>query len=146
MTPGVAEDQAAMQVLVSMIMFNMQGEGVGEVRDFFRKRLIKMGVVKPTEEEKAELAQEPQKPDPNAEFLQASAQQANADAQNKLSQVELNKARTEESRAKAQESQAKAITQMVGMRQQQRQQVIEAAKTLHDMKKPQEPLGGNTNE
>jgi hypothetical protein len=32
-----------------MAMMNMEGEGIGDVRDYFRMRLVKMGVIKPTD-------------------------------------------------------------------------------------------------
>lgn len=62
---------------------NMQGEGLSEVNQYYRKFLVQAGVVKPTPEEEKELqakAQEAQKPDPQAEYLMASAQKQAADA------------------------------------------------------------------
>jgi hypothetical protein len=65
-----------------MAMMNMEGEGISEVRDFFRQKLIRMGVVQPTEAEAEEMmaAMQNQKPDPNAVFLQAAAEEATAKA------------------------------------------------------------------
>jgi hypothetical protein len=54
------------------------------VRDFFRKQLLRMGVVKPTEQEAEQLMAEQQaqgqQQDPNAIFLQAAAEEAVAKA------------------------------------------------------------------
>ena len=79
---AITQDPETLQVLGAMAMMNMEGEGIGEVRGYFRNKLIKMGVVKPTDEEAKELTQEAANmpPDPNAEFLKASADQASAEA------------------------------------------------------------------
>ena len=78
----ITQDPETLQVLGAMAMMNMEGEGISEVRDYFRNKLVKMGVVKPTDEEASQLQQEAQNtpPDPNTEFLQASAEQAQAQA------------------------------------------------------------------
>jgi hypothetical protein len=87
----LTQDPETVQVLTSMAMMNMEGEGIGDVRDFFRGKLLRMGAVKPTEEEKKELETEQQasagKVDPNAEFLKASATKAQAEADKSLAQV-----------------------------------------------------------
>jgi len=82
-------------VLTSMAMMNMEGEGLKDVRNFFRKRLVRMGAVEPTEEEmqamEAELAN--QEPDANAELLLAEAEKSKT-------QALLNVARVSETEAK----------------------------------------------
>jgi len=79
---AISDDPETKQVLQAMAMLNMEGEGIGDVRDFFRKKLLRMGVVKPTEQEAEqmmiELQGQPQ--DPNAVFLQAAAEEAIAKA------------------------------------------------------------------
>jgi hypothetical protein len=81
---AITDDPQTKQVLQAMAMMNMEGEGIGEVRDFFRKQLLRLGVVKPTEQEAEMLAQEQemqgQQQDPNAIFLQAAAEEATAKA------------------------------------------------------------------
>jgi len=78
----IASDPETMQVIGAMIMMNMEGEGVEEAAGYFRKKLVSMGVVEPTEEEAKELAdaQANAKPDPNTVYLQAAAQEAEAKA------------------------------------------------------------------
>ncbi len=75
---AITEDPQDKQVLQAMAMMNMEGEGITEVRDFYRQKLIKLGVVKPTPEEaeklQAEAANAP--PDPNAVFLKAEAEKS----------------------------------------------------------------------
>jgi len=79
---AISDDQQTKQVLQAMAMMNMEGEGIGDVRDYFRKQLVRMGVVKPTEQEAQDMMVELQgKPqDPNAVFLQAAAEEAIAKA------------------------------------------------------------------
>lgn len=78
----ITTDPETMQVLSAMTMMNMEGEGIGDVRSYFRKKLIRMGAVEPTEEEAKALLEELQNmpPDANAEFLAAAAREADANA------------------------------------------------------------------
>jgi len=105
----ITQDPETLQVLGAMSMMNMEGEGIGEVRDFFRQRLIKMGVVKPTDKEMEALMAEAQnqKEDPNSIFLQAAAEEAvakaakaRADTIKTVADAELSRAKTAETLAK----------------------------------------------
>ena len=91
----ITDDPDTKQVLGAMAMMNMEGEGIAEVRDYFRQKLIKMGVIKPTDDETKKLVEEMQNqpPDPNAEFLKASSSQALAKAAESESNRELNEAK-----------------------------------------------------
>lgn len=73
---SLTDDAETKQVLGAMAMMNMEGEGITEVRDYFRKKLLRMGVVKPTEEEQQTMAEEMQnaQPSPNDQYLQAAAE------------------------------------------------------------------------
>jgi hypothetical protein len=78
----ITSDPETAQVLTAMAMMNMEGEGVGDANAYFRKKLLRMGVVQPTDKEAEELMAEMQgKPqDPNAMYLQAAAEEATAKA------------------------------------------------------------------
>lgn len=121
----ITQDQETLQVLGAMAMMNMEGEGISEVRDYFRKRLIRMGVVKPTDEELKALQEEQANtpPDANTQFLQASADQASAEAVKARADTVLtiNKAR---------ESEAKTMETLAGIDLAQRDQLLQAAETL----------------
>ena len=108
----ITQDPETLQVLGAMTMMNMEGEGISEVRDFFRNRLIRMGVVKPTEQEAealmAEMEAQGQQRDPNAIFLEAAAEeavakaaQARASTIKTVADAELSRARTIETLAKS---------------------------------------------
>lgn len=69
------QDQTLATVILSSALMNMDGEGLDDLRDYLRKKLVAMGAVKPTKEETQELQQEQanQPPDPNSVFLLAEA-------------------------------------------------------------------------
>lgn len=106
---AITSDPETSQVLQAMAMMNMEGEGISDVRDFFRKKLVRMGVVKPTEDEAEELAAMLQgQQDPNAIYLQAAAEEAvakaakaRADTVETIANAELKRAQTVETLARA---------------------------------------------
>jgi hypothetical protein len=51
-------DQELETVLTSLALMNMDGEGIDDAQKWIRSRLVRMGVVQPTDEEKAELKTE----------------------------------------------------------------------------------------
>lgn len=129
----LATDPETQQVLASMAMMNMEGEGISDVRDFFRKRLIRMGVIKPTEIEQQELVQELQQaqsqPDPQATYLQAAAQEATAKAGKAQADAQLTLAKTEETKAKTAET-------LANIDQSARSNVVDTAKKLQGILSP----------
>ena len=119
----ITQDPETLQVLGAMAMMNMEGEGISEVRDYFRKKLLRMGVVEPTEEEAVEMAQEAQnaQPDPNTLYLQAAAQEATSAAEKNRADTVLNLAKAEETRAKT----LKTITEVDATEQKQALEVLD---------------------
>lgn len=79
----LTQDPETLDVLSSLALMNMEGEGINDARQWSRRKLVRKGVVKPTEDELVELQQEAANapPDPNAQFLQASAEEALANAE-----------------------------------------------------------------
>jgi hypothetical protein len=113
---AITQDPQTQQVLTAMAMMNMEGEGISDVRAYFRNQLVRMGVVKPTDEEAQQLTIElqGQQQDPNAVFLQAAAEEAIAKAQRARADViktvadaELSQAKTVETLAKVDSTQVK---------------------------------------
>jgi hypothetical protein len=109
----ITQDPETAQVLTAMAMMNMEGEGVGDANAYFRKKLLRMGVVKPTDMEAEELMAEMQgKPqDPNAMYLQAAAEEASAkaakaraDTVETVASAELKRAQTLETLGKVDET------------------------------------------
>lgn len=113
----ITQDPSDAAVMGAMAMMNMEGEGIGDVRDYFRKKMVMQGVVKPTEEEKAEMeaAQQNQQPDANTLYLLAAAEKQKADAEKtradiigSLADAELTGADTELRGAQTQKTLAEA--------------------------------------
>lgn len=103
---AISSDPETQQVLQAMAMMNMEGEGIADVRDFFRQKLVRMGVVKPTDAEieqmQAEAANRP--PDPQTQYLQAAAEEAQANAAKARAGTVKTIADAEYSRARATET------------------------------------------
>lgn len=81
----LTQDPQTQQVLTAFAMMNVEGEGIEEIRGFFRRQLLSMGAVKPTKEEAAEIAQAQQAagqqpPDPQSQYLMAAAEESQAKA------------------------------------------------------------------
>jgi len=102
----ITQDPETQQVLTAMAMMNMEGEGVSDANAYFRKKLLRMGVVKPTEDEAQELMAEMQgqPQDPNAMYLQAAAEEATAKAAQARASTVKTVADAELSRAKTVET------------------------------------------
>jgi hypothetical protein len=107
---AITQDPQAQQVLQSVAIMNMEGEGLSDVRNFFRKKMVEAGVVQPTEEEMMQMqaAMANQQPDPNAIFLQAAAEEATAKAAGARAGVVKTVAEAELTRAKT----AKTISEI----------------------------------
>lgn len=98
-------------VLLASAFLNMEGEGIEELRPYWRKKLIGFGAIEPNKEEKAEIAdqqaaQAAAPPDANQTFLlseakknEATAVKTGADTFKTLAQTEEIKANTVETLA-----------------------------------------------
>jgi hypothetical protein len=86
-----AGDQELAQVAVLTAVMNQDGEGVGSVQKYARKRLVMMGVEEPNEEEQAQMAQAQQQPDPTQQL--AAAKTADLGASAELKQAKAGEAK-----------------------------------------------------
>jgi len=131
----ITQDPETQQVITAMAMMNMEGEGIGDANAYFRKKLLRMGVVKPTDDEAQELMAEMQgtPQDPNSMYLQAAAEEATAKAaQARASTVktvadaELSRAKTLEILSKVDETaQNMALTNAEAVQEILRGQIIQ---------------------
>ena len=133
----ITDDPQDRKVLVATALMNMEGEGLGDLSDYYRKQLVRMGAAKPTDEEKEEMAQEAanQKPDPQAQFLLASAEQAEADSA-------LKRAKTVEAVASAdlkRAETAKTFAETDGEANSQQIASVQALQALLASSQPQQP-------
>lgn len=122
-------DPQQQALLSSVILLNSEGEGLEDVRAYTRKQLVNQGVIPPTEEEKQQMqeAAASAKPDPQAVFLDASAQKAMADA--------------EKARAQVGTEHAKTIETLAGVQSAQLQDAIALAGAITPQEQPQQQQG-----
>ncbi|QTP32813.1 hypothetical protein B7759_01391 [Burkholderia glumae] len=79
------DDPQLKQIITSLALTNMDGEGIDDLQEYLRMQLVQMGVVKPTDDEKKKLqaiqeAQANQPPDPQSQYFLAAAQREGAAA------------------------------------------------------------------
>lgn len=119
----LTQDPQTLSVLTSLSLMNMEGEGLADANEYFRKQLLRQGVVKPTEQEAADLAEEAAnaQPDPNAQYLQAAAEEAAANAAKANASTVKTIAETEKVRAET----AKIITDIDETEQKQALEIID---------------------
>jgi hypothetical protein len=102
----VTTDPTTQQVLQAMAIMNMEGEGIGDIKEYFRKQLVQMGVVQPTEEEQQQMmeAQANVQQDAQTTYLLAEAAKSQAQAIQAQANTEYTLARSEETKAKTAET------------------------------------------
>jgi hypothetical protein len=131
----ITTDPETSQVLTAMAMMNMEGEGVSDANAYFRKKLLRMGVMKPTDDEMQELMAELQgaPQDPNSVYLQAAAEEATAkaakaraDTVETVASAELKRAQTLETLGKVdQTSQEMAMTNAKAVQEILQSQIVQ---------------------
>lgn len=132
----VTTDPENKQVLEAMIMMNMEGEGINEVNDYYRQKLIKMGVVKPTKEEQAQLeALMAAQSEPTAQekYFEAAAQNESAKAAKAI-------ADTEEAMAKSEKARADTLKVLSDLSIDEQKHVIELAQKIKEQQEPQQQI------
>lgn len=79
----ITEDPDTRAVLTAVMLQNMDGEGLQDIKRFNRSKLLRMGVVQPTKEEQAQMQQEQQaqQPDAQQQFLLSAAQKNAAETE-----------------------------------------------------------------
>jgi hypothetical protein len=127
-------DPETQNVLTAMAMMNMEGEGMGDIRAFYRRKLVKMGVIEPADEEKKQLeaAAAGAPPDPNAQFLAASAEKALADAEKARKDAVLTD-------AKVAQTHADTLETLAGIDQGRQQHAVDLAQKIGQMQEPAPP-------
>ncbi len=125
---AIESDPQNAAVIGLFILMNMEGEGLSDLNDYARKRLVEQGIVEPTEDEKKELeaAQANQQPDPQAEYLKAAAQNESAKAVKAQADTMLTAAKVEETRIKVAEM-------LAGIDASKQQQVLDLIQTLQGL-------------
>lgn len=109
--------------LINTAFLNMDGEGITELQDWIRGRMVRQGIVKPSKEEALQLQEEAQnqQPDPQSLALQAVAAKESALAEKAVADTQKSKADVVKTLADAQRIAAEtgktvAETQEMGLR------------------------------
>jgi hypothetical protein len=130
----VTSDPETQMILQSMAIMNLDGEVIGDIKDYFRKKLVQLGVIQPTEEEQQAMMEammaQGQQQDPQSMYLMAAAQEAQA----KAVQAQAN---TEYSLARAEETKAKTMETLSNIDIDQRKAAIETAEKIGAALQPQ---------
>jgi hypothetical protein len=97
----MTEDPQDKSILNSLILMNMEGEGLGDVREYYRKKLVTLGVLQPNEEERAEMeeAAANQQPSAQDQYLLAEAGKKAAETEESRADTGLKVAKTAETEA-----------------------------------------------
>ena len=132
----LTQDPETLSVLNSLAMMNIEGEGISDARQYFRRKLVRMGVVKPTDDEQQQMQAEAanQQPDPQSQYLLAAAQQAEADAAQ-------SRAKTVQTIADADLKRAQTAKTMAETMGEHNQQQIASAQALQQILMPQPQSG-----
>ena len=124
----MTQDPDAQRVLNYFLIRNLEGEGIGDLRKWARKKLVQLGIFEPTQEEAKQLAiqSQNQPPDPNSTYLLAVADEASAKAQKARAEMALTSARVGE-------VQAKTVETLSGVDGGKKKAALDTVKTLHGM-------------
>ena len=79
----LVQDPSDQAVLIGTAIANLDGEGLDEIKEYNRKKMVKMGISKPNEDDIKEaeaMAQQGQQKDANTIYLESAAQEAEAKA------------------------------------------------------------------
>jgi Phage P22-like portal protein len=130
------QDPETLQVLTNMVLMNLEGEGMNDVRSWARDKMVAMGVVKPTEEEASAMAQQQaqQQPDPQSQYLLAAAANQEQDAA-------LKRAKADNTAADTQLKQAQTVKTMAEAGSTQTQDQLSVAQAMQPPPPPPTPAG-----
>jgi hypothetical protein len=130
------------QVLQGVALMNMDGEGLEDARRYFRRKLVAMGVVEPTEKEIAEqqaAAQQAAQQPPSAQDQYLASEAGKADAQ-----AAQARATTVKTIADAGLSEAKTVETLANIDLDKQRGAIETAKAISEISERHSEMPGDT--
>ena len=128
----VVSDPETASVISTLTLMNMEGEGLSDARQYFRKKLVRMGVIQPNEQEHEELAEElaNQQPTPQDQYLISESKKLETEA------VE-NQVNTQLTAAKIEETTAKTLETLAGI---ERENISKAIELSNQMNQPEQQM------
>lgn len=137
---SITDDPEMKAILTTTALANVEGEGLKDVQEWARMKLVRAGVYKPTPEEQEQFAQEQanQKPDPQAQFLQAEADKSlklgvKAEADTGLAVAKTAQAKAETAQTIAETGKTVSETETEGQNR-----IINGLKTAKELSTPDE--------
>lgn len=105
------QDPETVAILDALIMLNTEGEGLEETKPYWRRKLLNVGAVEPTEQERIEMQKAAAniKPDANTVFLEKAAQKEEAQAMKYAAETEKVKAEIDETKADTDKTEAETV-------------------------------------
>lgn len=127
---SITDDPETKQALTLATIANLEGEGLGDLRDWARAKAIRIGILKPTKEEEKTLIEEQQAaqqqpPDAQTQYLLSAAQKQDADAKKSGAETVETLASAELKRAQT----AKTIAETAGEEQSQLMGALDAVRS-----------------
>lgn len=128
----VTQDPGSMEVLTNLVLMNMEGEGLEEARDYFRQKLLRMGVVRPNDQEAEQLAQEMQnqQPSPQDQLAMAAAQAEQARAQEAQSKIAKNMAEVQKTASDIEKAKAEILEILSSIKREDLKTALEARQAI----------------
>lgn len=120
-------DPDTQSVISGLMMYNMEGEGLSDTKEYFRNKLIRMGAVKPNEEEAAQLAEEAQNAQPTAE-----ENYLNSEAEKNAASIEKTKADIMKIMVEMQQTKAETVETLADVDIKNQEQIIKTLQTFYD--------------
>lgn len=98
---ALTENPETKDIISTMILLNMEGDGIGDIKEYFKMKLVRMGVIKPNDFQKEILSKEQESQQPSAQenYLIASAKENEAQAVKAAADTELSLAKAEKEKA-----------------------------------------------
>jgi len=98
---ATSQDPETIKILTNMIMMNIEGDGIADIHEYYRKQLVQMGVIKPTEEEAQQMAEaaKNKQPSPEEQLYLATAAKEQSAAKKNEAEVFQTLADTEKTKA-----------------------------------------------
>lgn len=143
----MSSDPETQMVLSSMAIMNMEGDGLEDVKGYYRNKLLQIGAVKPTEEEAKQLAamQQNKQPSPQDQYMIAEAANAQAKAQKAQADTIKVRAETMETIADTEKTKAETAKTMSELDQSERNQTVDTMEKIANIQSktvPTRPISG----
>jgi len=130
---AITQDPQEAAILSAMAVMNMDGEGIGDLKTYQRKKLVSMGVIQPSQDEKEEMdaMMANQQPSAQDQYLAAAAQRESASAQKAQADTVL-------ALAKSEQTKADTVKTLSEIKTSERESVMKALQSAMELLQPRQ--------